>query len=80
MHAPHFHPTHPLALGLLMLMLVLLALATAAPDLSTLDLSFGGGAEAPATAEPAAPESTLAPAWLSDPTVTPLEQLGATPR
>lgn len=80
MHAPHFHPTHPLALGLLVLVLALLALTTAAPDLGTLELSFIGGGEAPATAAPAAGGSTLVPAWMSDPTVTPLEQLGATPR
>lgn len=53
-------------------------MATAPPDLGTLDLSLGGGTDtAPAaTQEPA----TQAPAWTSNPMVTPLEQLGATGR
>ncbi len=79
MHAPHFHPTHPFALGLLLLMFALVAMATAAPDLGTLDLSLGGGTDtAPAATQDPAP--TQAPAWTSDPMVTPLEQLGATGR
>lgn len=77
MHAPHFHPTHPLALGLLLLMLALLAMATAAPDLGSLDLSFGGGG---AAATDVTPVAQGAPAWVADPLVTPLEQLQAPTR
>ena len=80
MHALPSHPRHPLLLGLVALLLALLVMAAAAPDLGTLDLSFGGSSPvaepAPAASAPLAPGD---PAWVTDPLRPPVETL-STPR
>jgi len=81
MHATHFHPRHPVLLGVLALLLTLLVMAAIPADVGTLDFSLGGGATSGdgAAAATAVESTTRAaePVWLQDPLASPLESLRA---
>ena len=74
MHAARFFdPQHPqLLLGLLVLFVALLLMAAAAPELGSLDLSFGGGEP---SASSLAPSLDTSPSWTTDPLSAPLSDL-----
>jgi hypothetical protein len=78
--APHYSP-QMLLLGLGMLLLLIVVMLAAAPDLSTLDFSIGGGGET-ATPVSDAPFSLpvieqgpapAEPTWVSDPLAPPID-------
>lgn len=72
MHALPSLPRNPLLLGLVVLAFALLLLAAAAPDLATLDLSFGGASAGGTTESLTAPGEAT---WARDPLASPLERL-----
>jgi hypothetical protein len=75
MHALPSHPRHPLVAGLVALLVALLVMAATAPDLGTLDLSVGGGVEAPNGEQVARPQVGAEPTWVAEPLAAPLDEL-----
>ena len=78
MHWAPLHTRQILAIALVALAAMLLAMLAAAPDLATLELSLGSGAES-VEAAPAAEARPVAerPAWMTDPLASPLQTLAA---
>ena len=70
MHLNPLHPRQLLLLGALTMLAALFVLAVAAPDLSTLDFSIGGGGDAVV-----APQTPGEPAWVADPLASPVQTL-----
>lgn len=70
MHLNPLHPRQLLVLGALTMLAALVVLAVAAPDLSTLDFSIGGGGEAVV-----APQTSGEPGWVADPLASPVQTL-----
>ena len=77
MHALPSYPRSPLAAGLIALVLALVAMAAAAPDLGSIDLSFGGGSSAADTPATVAPQSgsQATATWATDPLAPPVDSL-----
>ena len=78
------HPSpfrHPMMAGLLALLAGLAFVLAAAPDLATIDLSFGGGTAVESTpVEPSVPmnpevTNPSKPAWVTDPMASPVDVL-----
>lgn len=70
MHLNPLHPQQLLLLGALTTLAALFLLAVAAPDLSTLDFSIGGGGDAVV-----APQSAGEPGWVAEPLAPPVQTL-----
>ena len=76
MHLNPLHPQQLVLLGALTMLALLFVLAFAAPDLSTLDLSIGGGEPAPAA--PAPPAAPSGAGWAAAPLPAPVDLLRGT--